>query len=123
VCHGDPSPCNCLFVDGVPSAFIDFDAAHPGRRQDDLAYAAWLWLDIGEQDLDPVSQGRRLGRFFTAYGCQSDIDPVQAVLAAQLELANRPSAPPSTKAWAKSCRAWAEQSKSALLDGVAETAV
>ena len=27
LCHGDASPCNCVFVDGMPTGFIDFDAA------------------------------------------------------------------------------------------------
>lgn len=30
VCHGDASPCNTVFRDGMPSALIDFDAAHAG---------------------------------------------------------------------------------------------
>ncbi|MHB8815211.1 MAG: phosphotransferase, partial [Steroidobacteraceae bacterium] len=67
VCHGDPSPCNCVFVDGVPSGFIDFDAAHPGTRDDDVGYAAWLWLDIGNNELAPEVQGQRLIAFLTAY--------------------------------------------------------
>jgi len=33
-CHGDASPCNCVFVDGMPTAFIDFDNAHAGSRLD-----------------------------------------------------------------------------------------
>jgi hypothetical protein len=56
VCHGDASPCNCVFVDCVPTAFIDFDAAHAGARRDDVGYAAWLWLDIGE-DIDADCRG------------------------------------------------------------------
>jgi hypothetical protein len=31
ICHGDASPCNCVFVDGVPTAFIDCGCA-PRRR-------------------------------------------------------------------------------------------
>ena len=31
VCHGDASPCNCVFVDGMPTAFIDFDNAQRAR--------------------------------------------------------------------------------------------
>jgi aminoglycoside phosphotransferase (APT) family kinase protein len=54
-----------VFVDGVPTAFIDFDAAHAGARVDDVGYAAWLWLDIGE-DIDAELQGRRLVEFFVA---------------------------------------------------------
>ena len=27
ICHGDPSPCNAVFHDGLPYAWIDFDRA------------------------------------------------------------------------------------------------
>ena len=60
LCHGDASPCNCVFVEGVPSAFIDFDGAHPGSRLEDLGYAAWLWIDIGNDELAPDRQGQRV---------------------------------------------------------------
>ena len=59
VCHGDASPCNCVFVDGMPTAFIDFDNAHAGSRLDDLGYAAWLWIDVGNEDLSIDRQGQR----------------------------------------------------------------
>ena len=64
VCHGDASPCNCVFVDGMPTAFIDFDDAHAGSRLDDLGYAAWLWIDIGNDDLSVDHQGQRMADFF-----------------------------------------------------------
>jgi Ser/Thr protein kinase RdoA (MazF antagonist) len=32
VCHGDVSPCNAVFRDGLPYAWIDFDAASPGTN-------------------------------------------------------------------------------------------
>ncbi len=41
-CHNDLSPCNTVFQDDRPVAFIDFDAAAPGSRSYDLGYAAWL---------------------------------------------------------------------------------
>jgi len=41
ICHGDVAPYNCVFRDGRPVAFIDFDTAHPGVRIWDLAYAAY----------------------------------------------------------------------------------
>jgi len=31
---------NCVFVEGTPAAFIDFDDAHPGSRIEDLGYAS-----------------------------------------------------------------------------------
>ncbi|MBI1818102.1 MAG: phosphotransferase [Deltaproteobacteria bacterium] len=109
VCHGDASPCNCVFVDGRPVAFIDFDAARPGRRRDDVGYAAWLWLDIGRSNLAPHSQGRRIAEFFLAYGAIEVADSLPAVLDAQTELSRRPNTPSATKRWAQRCRAWVEQ--------------
>jgi hypothetical protein len=117
ICHGDASPCNCVFVDGVPTAFIDFDAAHAGSRRDDIGYAAWLWLDIGE-DIDAELQGRRLAEFFAAYGDVDIRDAVPAVIDAQVRLAARSGTP---RAWAERCRDWTERNKarltSALCDG------
>ena len=67
VCHGDASPCNCVFVNGIPAAFIDFDTAH-GERREDVGYATWLWLDLGNSELEPTFQARRLAKFVAAYG-------------------------------------------------------
>jgi hypothetical protein len=111
ICHGDASPCNCVLVDGVPTAFIDFDAARAGSRREDLGYAAWLWLDIGK-DIDAELQGQRLRDFFIAYG-QVDIrDAVPAVIDAQVRLASRSGAP---REWAESCREWTERYRASLL--------
>lgn len=49
ICHGDPGPGNCVFRDGMPFALIDFDSAHPGKREEDVGYAAWMWLHIGNR--------------------------------------------------------------------------
>ena len=68
VCHNDLSPCNFVFRDGLPAAIIDFDAVAPGTRYYDLAYAAWLWLDIGNADIEAAEQRRRLELFVEAYG-------------------------------------------------------
>jgi Ser/Thr protein kinase RdoA (MazF antagonist) len=114
VCHGDASPCNAVFRDGLPYAFIDFDAAHPGRRRDDLGYAAWLWLNLGDEELSARRQGARLGAFIRAYGAFPLHDAVSAVLDAQAELSERSGAPLEVRAWAASCRAWTEQQRPAL---------
>ncbi|MGC4094524.1 MAG: phosphotransferase [Polyangiaceae bacterium] len=113
VCHGDASPCNFVFVDDMPVALIDFDAAHAGRRREDLGYAAWLWLDIGSASLSANLQGARLARFVRAYG--GDVaDAVSAVLDAQAELASRPCAAEATRQWAKSCAAWVLANRDSL---------
>jgi hypothetical protein len=106
VCHGDPSPCNAVFRNGLPYAWIDFDGAYPGPRSDDLGYAAWLWLDIGDDDWAPDVQQQRLAQFFADYGAAPHIDPVAAVLAAQMRLCNRIDGPPGNREWAEDCRAW-----------------
>ena len=49
VCHNDLSPCNFVFRDEHPIAVIDWDAAAFGHPLDDLAYAVWMWLDIGNE--------------------------------------------------------------------------
>jgi hypothetical protein len=118
VCHGDASPCNCVFVDGLPAAFIDFDAARPGRRRDDVGYAAWLWLELGETEHAPAYQGRRLAEFCLAYGALDDADPVSAVLDAQSELANRSGTPLEIRRWAERCREWVVQHCAELKDAV-----
>ena len=114
VCHGDASPCNTAFHEGIPSAFIDFDAAHPGTRWEDVGYAAWLWLDLGNADLSPKLQATRLGGFMRAYGGGWHEDAVLAVLDAQEALAARPAAPEAVRIWAETCRAWTFSHQSTL---------
>jgi hypothetical protein len=114
ICHGDASFCNCVFVDGAPIAVIDFDAAHAGARRDDVGYAAWLWLDIGE-DIDAELQGRRLADFFAAYGAKDIQDAVPAVIDAQVRLASRIDAPRRARDWAEKCRDWTESNKTSLI--------
>ena len=118
ICHGDPSPCNCVFVDGVPSGFIDFDAAHPGARREDLGYAAWLWLDIGNEDSAPMLQGRRLADFVSAYDLAAPFDSLQLIVSAQRELCSRLNCPPGTREWAQACLTWTERHYDKLLAGV-----
>lgn len=67
ICHNDLSPSNFVFLNDMPKAIIDFEMAAPGTRIFDLAYAAWLWLDIGN-DVSVLEQKRRLLVFSKAYG-------------------------------------------------------
>lgn len=76
ICHGDIAPYNCVFRDGLPVAFIDFDTAHPGPRVWDVGYAAYRFVplnDPGYDDACPVEeQARRLRLFADAYGLGDD---------------------------------------------------
>ena len=107
-----------MFRDGLPYAFIDFDTAHAGDRSEDIGYAAWLWLDIGNADRDPLEQGRRLGEFVAAYDTDF-LGAVPAVIDAQIELSRRHGAPTSTQEWASQCLRWSNDYRVALEAGLA----
>jgi aminoglycoside phosphotransferase (APT) family kinase protein len=47
--------------------FIDFDAAAPGARVDDLAYLAWTFCALGDPARTPTAQAHRLRLLADAY--------------------------------------------------------
>lgn len=83
VCHNDLSPCNTVFVEGMPSAFIDFDTAAPGPRDQDLGYALWMFLDLGPDGADVHIQGHRIRMMCDAYGFDYRADPIDAISRSQ----------------------------------------
>jgi hypothetical protein len=82
VCHKDLSPCNFVFRSGVPVAVIDFDAAAPGRRLQDIGYALFLWLDLTADGPPAREQARRIRVFCDAYGVEGGALVVEAILGA-----------------------------------------
>jgi hypothetical protein len=106
VCHGDFSPCNCVFDHGIPFAMIDFDASRPGRRLEDLGYATWLWLRLGDADLAADFQALRIAEFFRAYAAVDLDDALPAILGAQSEIVQRHGTPHEVVLWAKRSREW-----------------
>jgi Ser/Thr protein kinase RdoA (MazF antagonist) len=118
ICHGDPGPCNTVFVDGIPAGMIDFDAMRPGFRREDVGYAAWLWLSIGDERYSPELQGERLAAFTKAYDAIELKDVVPALLAVQDELGMRPGVPANVRKWARSCRRWVAGHLSAINRGM-----
>ncbi|MER7331941.1 MULTISPECIES: phosphotransferase [unclassified Micromonospora] len=70
VCHRDLSPKNTVYRDGpaglLPVAFLDWDLAGPGRRIEDVAFAAWHWAELGP-GADPAELGRRARLLCDAY--------------------------------------------------------
>jgi len=117
LCHGDASPCNCVFVDDMPTAFIDFDVAHPGSRLEDLGYAAWLWIDIGNDELSPDLQGQRVADFFSSYGADG-ADALSSIISAQATLADRATLS-GVREWSENCRAWVQRNRDDLSSGIA----
>ncbi|AYG65354.1 MULTISPECIES: phosphotransferase [unclassified Rhizobium] len=74
ICHGDFAPYNVVMNDGEVTGIIDFEAAHPGPRLWDLAYAVYRWAPLSssmamEEGLDRLaSQIQRARIFVDAYG-------------------------------------------------------
>ena len=89
VCHGDLSPCNFVFVGGLPHFLIDFDRAHPDSRRSDLAYMAWAWL-VGFEDpahSTPLDDRlRQLRLLLETYGLEDRDDFATAIQAEQREI-------------------------------------
>jgi hypothetical protein len=122
VCHGDPGPGNCVFRAGMPFALIDFDGAHPGTREEDVAYAAWMWLHIGDSTVAAEKQGANLVEFVNAYDPTATWNVVEAVLRVQHATVSR--IPNSIKwagikVWAQTSFAWTVRNRERIAIGVA----
>jgi Ser/Thr protein kinase RdoA (MazF antagonist) len=122
ICHGDPAPGNYVLRDGMPFALIDFDGAHPGKREEDVGYAAWMWLHIGNRKVAPEKQGSNLMDFVAAYDAAAAWDPLSAVLEAQKVCVAR--IPNSfkwaiIKAWAQACLTWTYRHRQRIAAGIA----
>ena len=121
VCHGDPAPGNYVLRDGLPFALIDFDGAHPGKREEDVGYAAWMWLHIGSRWRAPEEQGSNLVDFVAAYDAAATWCPLKAVLEAQKATVARI---PNTfkwsmiKAWAQARLAWTWRHRDGIAAGI-----
>lgn len=71
ICHNDFAPYNCVFTDGRLHAIIDFDMAAPGPRVWDIAYAAYRFVPLYDEERWSLSdQCRRLRVFCDAYGLE-----------------------------------------------------
>lgn len=110
ICHHDLSPCNFVFINHVPRAIIDFDAAAPGSSISDVSYAAWMWLDIGNPAIEPHEQNRRLSIFCQAYGQPVGAAFLEAMLQRQMLLAEAGQKQnPAMGEWAKQCYDWTKE--------------
>ncbi|SCB32831.1 aminoglycoside phosphotransferase family protein [Rhizobium hainanense] len=73
ICHGDFAPYNVVLNDGEVTGIIDFEAAHPGPRIWDLAYAVYRWAPVSSlvavDGLDRLAgQINRARIFIDVYG-------------------------------------------------------
>lgn len=128
VVHEDFTPCNTVFVDGLPSAIIDFDSAKPGSRRCDLAYSLWLWLDLGNEEVTPDKQAERIKIFCNGYGFKPDAALISDIIAwqrreveGQVQDAIKHNLDPENHPpvqWTKACLKWTEQNQPVLLKAI-----
>lgn len=113
VCHNDLSPCNFTFTNGHPSAVIDWDAAAFGDPLDDLAYAAWMWLDIGNDENDPRTIHDKMTAMLNAYGLSSCPDFCLRIRRQMARVGTSvfptEEQTRATREWTKSCLRWLEK--------------
>lgn len=112
VCHNDLSPCNFVFADNRPIAIIDWDAASFGNPLDDLAYAVWMWLDIGNDENSFSSVKCRADAMLDIYGVTSaDRAEFAKRILNQMARVSRSIFPTdiqthATRSWAEQCQTW-----------------
>ena len=113
ICHNDLSPCNFTFVNGFPSAVIDWDAASFGEALDDLAYAAWMWLDVGNDENAPAFVCSGIRAMLSAYGADEKSQLCHRMLRQMQRVGSGifPSEEQTlaTRRWTESCRKWLEE--------------
>jgi hypothetical protein len=120
VCHNDLSPCNFVFREGRPVGLIDFEAAAPGPRRRDLAYALFLWLNLGTDGPAVAEQLRRAGIFLDAYGLDDRAGLVDAILEIQREGVERvrDRVKPDAPGWWAAQREWVAEHRDELEAGL-----
>lgn len=83
VCHNDLSPTNTVYRDtgtGLkPVAFLDWDAAAPGRRIHDVAQVCWRYLDLGPRRTSPVGVARLIRLVCDAYGLRERAELIETI--------------------------------------------
>ena len=91
ICHGDFAPYNCVFTGEKAVGLIDFDAARPGPRAWDLAYALYRYAPLTHPDNHDgwgttEQQAHRARDFLDAYGCtRAERQSVMDMTAPRLE--------------------------------------
>lgn len=82
ICHHDIAPWNTVMSEGVPVAFIDFDAAEPGDRLEDIGYMLWTFVNLGT-DSNDARVFQRFDLMLEAYGLGDRSHLTDAILRQQ----------------------------------------
>lgn len=132
VCHYDLSPCNFLFageqpkrqgemkISGLPIYIIDWDACNIGDPLDDLAYAVWLWLDLGNEEFSASMQANRIRMMLDRYGVTKQERPSFLIrIDTQMKRVGNSVFPREEQTiacrnWVNHCRSWLQKYESEL---------
>ena len=113
VCHNDLSPCNFMFKNDLPYAVFDWDAATINDPVTDVAYAAWMWCDIGNDENPPVAVGKKVKVLLDGYGLEQSkrstfIEKIHSQIKRTADSLFNDNMLDGYN-WAKSCNLWLEQ--------------
>jgi len=110
VCHNDLSPCNFMFKNGLPYAVFDWDAAEINDPLNDVAYASWMWCDIGNDEITPAEIGRKIKVIIDAYQlCKEQRNLLIPKIHEQIHRVSKSlftSNNFESSQWAKECSVW-----------------
>lgn len=119
ICHRDLSPCNFVFRHGMPMGIIDWDAAAIQEPIYDIAYAIWMWLDIGNDELNPYDVARRMRLMRDEYGAYSIDEICDAMLCEMARVGSSifptPEQTRATNEWTQKCASWCRKNRLVLL--------
>lgn len=105
---------NTISRNGQPVAFIDWDAARPGSRIDELGFLAWTWCIQADGQVPIRVQAEHMRHLRDGYGDFEAVDVLDAVIRAQQstathesEVLNDAHRSATRQAWAHEAINWA----------------